>query len=170
MELLWPHASADRALMLHFLQIVWDVGHQAYGHKILTGRRSRMPTIRQTGGLSGRNYRLCAAEAHPVLQTALSRRLLDSMQVLVITGGPVIMQPTLLKPVSYAFAGFTKRDESEYDPFGAGHSSTSISAALGMAVARDFKVWHASWQHRPCSCHSGIHSALHLLDVRLRRS
>ncbi|CAL8468667.1 g8207 [Coccomyxa elongata] len=68
-------------------KIVWDVGHQAYGHKILTGRRSRMPTIRQTGGLSG----------------------------------------------------FTNRTESEYDPFGAGHSSTSISAALGMAVARDFK-------------------------------
>ena len=61
---------------------------QAYPHKILTGRRSRMPTIRQTGGMSG----------------------------------------------------FTNRAESEYDPFGAGHSSTSISAALGMAVARDFKV------------------------------
>ena len=61
---------------------------QAYPHKILTGRRSRMPTIRQTGGMSG----------------------------------------------------FTNRSESEYDPFGAGHSSTSISAALGMAVARDFKV------------------------------
>ncbi|KAK9832728.1 hypothetical protein WJX81_004979 [Elliptochloris bilobata] len=68
-------------------KFVWDVGHQAYGHKILTGRRNRMHTIRQTGGLSG----------------------------------------------------FTKRDESEYDPFGAGHSSTSVSAALGMAVARDFK-------------------------------
>ncbi|KAK9796686.1 hypothetical protein WJX73_009993 [Symbiochloris irregularis] len=68
-------------------KIIWDVGHQAYGHKILTGRRSRMHTIRQTGGLSG----------------------------------------------------FTKRGESEYDPFGAGHSSTSVSAALGMAVGRDFK-------------------------------
>ncbi|KAA8496827.1 1-deoxy-D-xylulose-5-phosphate synthase [Porphyridium purpureum] len=67
-------------------RIVWDVAHQAYPHKILTGRRHRMPTLRKYGGLSG----------------------------------------------------FTKRDESEYDPFGAGHSSTSISAALGMATARDF--------------------------------
>nr|AZB52792.1 1-deoxy-D-xylulose-5-phosphate synthase 1 [Centranthera grandiflora] len=66
-------------------KIIWDVGHQAYPHKILTGRRSRMHTIRQTFGL----------------------------------------------------AGFTKREESEHDAFGAGHSSTSISAALGMAVARD---------------------------------
>lgn len=68
-------------------KIIWDVGHQAYPHKILTGRRDRMRTLRQGGGLSG----------------------------------------------------FTKRSESEYDPFGAGHSSTSISAALGMAVARDKK-------------------------------
>ncbi|KAK1323876.1 hypothetical protein QJS10_CPA02g00146 [Acorus calamus] len=66
-------------------KIIWDVGHQAYPHKILTGRRSRMHTIRQTSGL----------------------------------------------------AGFPKRDESIYDAFGAGHSSTSISAGLGMAVARD---------------------------------
>jgi 1-deoxy-D-xylulose-5-phosphate synthase len=66
-------------------RLVWDVGHQAYPHKILTGRRSRIRTLRQGGGLSG----------------------------------------------------FTKRSESEYDPFGAAHSSTSISAALGMAVARD---------------------------------
>ncbi|KAL8461322.1 hypothetical protein ACS0TY_032703 [Phlomoides rotata] len=66
-------------------KIIWDVGHQAYGHKILTGRRSRMHTIRQTFGLSG----------------------------------------------------FPKRDESVHDAFGAGHSSTSISAGLGMAVARD---------------------------------
>src|SRR6201995_2688446 len=68
-------------------KLIWDVGHQAYPHKIVTGRRDRMRTIRQGGGLSG----------------------------------------------------FTKRSESEYDPFGAAHSSTSISAALGMAVARDFK-------------------------------
>ncbi|KAK9812914.1 hypothetical protein WJX72_005743 [[Myrmecia] bisecta] len=68
-------------------KIIWDVGHQAYPHKILTGRRDRMHTIRQSGGLSG----------------------------------------------------FTNRKESEYDPFGAGHSSTSVSAALGMAVGRDFK-------------------------------
>lgn len=68
-------------------KIIWDVGHQSYPHKILTGRRDRIRTIRQGGGLSG----------------------------------------------------FTKRSESEYDPFGAGHSSTSISAALGMAVARDLK-------------------------------
>ncbi|MBO0903557.1 1-deoxy-D-xylulose-5-phosphate synthase [Jiella sonneratiae] len=66
-------------------RLIWDVGHQAYPHKILTGRRDRMKTIRQEGGLSG----------------------------------------------------FAKRTESEYDPFGAGHSSTSISAGLGMAVARD---------------------------------
>ena len=66
-------------------RIVWDVGHQAYPHKILTGRRARIRTLRQGGGLSG----------------------------------------------------FTKRSESEYDAFGAGHSSTSISASLGMAVARD---------------------------------
>src|SRR5271163_2287274 len=66
-------------------KLIWDVGHQAYPHKILTGRRSRMRTLRQGGGLSG----------------------------------------------------FTKRSESEYDPFGAAHSSTSISAGLGMAVARD---------------------------------
>src|SRR5215475_9575886 len=68
-------------------RLVWDVGHQAYPHKILTGRRSRIRTLRQGGGLSG----------------------------------------------------FTKRDESEYDPFGAAHSSTSISAALGYCAARDRK-------------------------------
>ena len=66
-------------------RLIWDVGHQAYPHKILTGRRSRIRTLRQGGGLSG----------------------------------------------------FTKRAESEYDAFGAAHSSTSISAGLGMAVARD---------------------------------
>ena len=66
--------------------VIWDVGHQAYPHKILTGRRDRIETLRKGGGLSG----------------------------------------------------FTRRVESEYDPFGAAHSSTSISAALGMAVARDF--------------------------------
>jgi 1-deoxy-D-xylulose-5-phosphate synthase len=68
-------------------RLVWDVGHQAYPHKIVTGRRDRIRTLRQEGGLSG----------------------------------------------------FTKRAESEYDPFGAAHSSTSISAGLGMAVARDLK-------------------------------
>jgi 1-deoxy-D-xylulose-5-phosphate synthase len=68
-------------------RLIWDVGHQAYPHKILTGRRDRIRTLRQGGGLSG----------------------------------------------------FTKRSESEYDPFGAAHSSTSISAGLGMAVARDLK-------------------------------
>jgi len=64
-------------------KLIWDVGHQAYPHKILTGRRERIRTLRQGAGLSG----------------------------------------------------FTKRSESEYDPFGAAHSSTSISASLGMAVA-----------------------------------
>jgi 1-deoxy-D-xylulose-5-phosphate synthase len=68
-------------------RLIWDVGHQTYPHKILTGRRDRIRTLRQPGGLSG----------------------------------------------------FTKRSESEYDPFGAAHSSTSISAGLGMAVARDLK-------------------------------
>ncbi len=66
-------------------RVLWDVGHQAYPHKILTGRRDRIRTLRQPGGLSG----------------------------------------------------FTRRSESEYDPFGAAHSSTSISAGLGMAVAHD---------------------------------
>jgi 1-deoxy-D-xylulose-5-phosphate synthase len=79
----------ELTLALHYLfdtpndRLVWDVGHQAYAHKLLTGRRARMRTLRQQDGLSG----------------------------------------------------FTKRDESEYDSFGAGHSSTSISAALGMAIA-----------------------------------
>ncbi|MAM95451.1 1-deoxy-D-xylulose-5-phosphate synthase [Parvibaculum sp.] len=68
-------------------RIIWDVGHQAYPHKILTGRRDRIRTLRQSEGLSG----------------------------------------------------FTKRAESDYDPFGAAHSSTSISSGLGMAVARDLK-------------------------------
>ena len=68
-------------------RLIWDVGHQSYPHKILTGRRDRIRTLRQGGGLSG----------------------------------------------------FTKRAESDYDPFGAAHSSTSISAALGMAVARDLE-------------------------------
>jgi 1-deoxy-D-xylulose-5-phosphate synthase len=83
----------ELTVALHYLfdtprdRLLWDVGHQAYPHKILTGRRDRIRTLRQGGGLSG----------------------------------------------------FTKRAESEYDPFGAAHSSTSISAGLGMAVARDLK-------------------------------
>src|SRR5215471_15562626 len=68
-------------------RLIWDVGHQAYPHKIITGRRDRIRTLRMGGGLSG----------------------------------------------------FTRRAESEYDPFGAAHSSTSISSGLGMAVARDLK-------------------------------
>ena len=82
----------ELTVALHYLfdtpndRIIWDVGHQCYPHKILTGRRDRIRSLRQGGGLSG----------------------------------------------------FTKRSESEYDPFGAAHSSTSISAGLGMAVARDF--------------------------------
>jgi 1-deoxy-D-xylulose-5-phosphate synthase len=81
----------ELTVALHYIfdtprdRLIWDVGHQAYPHKILTGRRDRIRTLRQGGGLSG----------------------------------------------------FTKRAESEYDPFGAAHSSTSISAGLGMAVARD---------------------------------
>src|SRR3978361_2153911 len=83
----------ELTVALHYIyntpydQLVWDVGHQAYGHKILTGRRDRFPTNRKYHGLSG----------------------------------------------------FPKRSESEYDTFGVGHSSTSISAALGMAVASQYK-------------------------------
>ncbi len=85
--------SVELALALHYVfespkdKIVWDVGHQAYPHKILTGRRDRFSTIRQEGGLSG----------------------------------------------------FLQREESEHDQFGAGHASTSISAALGMAVAGNLR-------------------------------
>ncbi|MFM8588717.1 MAG: 1-deoxy-D-xylulose-5-phosphate synthase N-terminal domain-containing protein, partial [Limnohabitans sp.] len=81
--------TVELTVALHYVfntphdRIVWDVGHQTYPHKILTGRRERMPTLRQFGGL----------------------------------------------------AGFPRRDESEYDTFGTAHSSTSISAALGMALA-----------------------------------
>src|SRR5918996_2809931 len=83
----------ELTVALHYIfdtprdRLVWDVGHQAYPHKIITGRRDRIRTLRTGGGLSG----------------------------------------------------FTKRAESEYDPFGAAHASTSISAALGMAVARDLQ-------------------------------
>ncbi len=83
--------TVELTLALHYVfdtprdQLVWDVGHQAYGHKVLTGRRDRMDTLRQYKGLSG----------------------------------------------------FPKRDESEYDTFGVAHASTAISAALGMATARD---------------------------------
>ncbi len=81
--------TVELTVALHYVfntpqdRLVWDVGHQTYPHKILTGRRERMPTLRQFGGLSG----------------------------------------------------FPRRDESEYDTFGTAHSSTSISAALGMALA-----------------------------------
>ncbi|MCL2384207.1 MAG: 1-deoxy-D-xylulose-5-phosphate synthase [Alphaproteobacteria bacterium] len=84
----------ELTVALHYIfdtprdRLVWDVGHQAYPHKILTGRRDRIRTLRRGGGLSG----------------------------------------------------FTKRSESEYDPFGAAHSSTSISAGLGMAVANRFSA------------------------------
>ncbi len=85
--------AIELAVALHYAfdtprdRLVWDVGHQAYAHKILTGRRDQLPTIKQYGGISG----------------------------------------------------FLRRDESEYDIFGAGHASTSLSAALGMAIARDRK-------------------------------
>ena len=81
--------TVELTIALHYVfntphdRLVWDVGHQTYPHKILTGRRDRMHTLRQMGGISG----------------------------------------------------FPRRDESEYDTFGTAHSSTSISAALGMAVA-----------------------------------
>ncbi len=85
--------AVELAVAMHYVfdtpsdKLVWDVGHQAYAHKILTGRRDELHTIKQPGGLSG----------------------------------------------------FLRRDESDYDTFGAGHASTSISAALGMAVARDIQ-------------------------------
>ncbi len=85
--------AVELAVAMHYVfdtpsdKLVWDVGHQAYAHKILTGRRDELPTIKQYGGLSP----------------------------------------------------FLRRDESEYDTFGAGHASTSLSAALGMAIARDKK-------------------------------
>ena len=85
--------AVELAVALHYAfntpedRLVWDVGHQAYAHKILTGRRDLLPTVKQYGGISG----------------------------------------------------FLRRDESEYDVFGAGHASTSLSAALGMAIARDRK-------------------------------
>lgn len=85
--------AVELAVALHYAfdtpndRLVWDVGHQAYAHKILTGRRDLLPTVKQYGGISG----------------------------------------------------FLRRDESEYDAFGAGHASTSLSAALGMAIARDRK-------------------------------
>jgi 1-deoxy-D-xylulose-5-phosphate synthase len=85
--------AIELAVALHYAfdtprdRLVWDVGHQAYAHKILTGRRDQLPTIKQYGGISG----------------------------------------------------FLRRDESEFDTFGAGHASTSLSAALGMAIARDRK-------------------------------
>src|SRR5947208_8583637 len=85
--------AVELAVALHYAfdtprdRLVWDVGHQAYAHKILTGRRDLLPTVKQYGGISG----------------------------------------------------FLRRDESEYDVFGAGHASTSLSAALGIATARDYK-------------------------------
>src|SRR5213076_2065407 len=81
--------AVELAVAMHYVldtpndRLVWDVGHQAYAHKILTGRRDQLHTIKQLGGLSG----------------------------------------------------FLRREESEYDTFGAGHASTSLSAALGMAIA-----------------------------------
>src|SRR5437870_12988845 len=83
--------AIELAVALHYAfdtphdRLVWDVGHQAYAHNILTWRRNQLPTVKQYGGISG----------------------------------------------------FLRRDESEYDTFGAGHASTSLSAALGMAIARD---------------------------------
>ena len=91
-------------------KIIWDVSHQSYPHKILTGRRDRIRTLRQKDGLSG----------------------------------------------------FTKRSESPYDPFGAAHSSTSISAALGFAVARDLGG----------ACETGLGDAIAIIAVteRCRRA
>ena len=88
--------AVELTIALHYVfntpqdLLVWDIGHQAYGHKLLTGRRDRFHTIRQFGGLSG----------------------------------------------------YLRRDESPYDVFGASHASTSISAALGLAVGRDLQNQH----------------------------
>src|SRR3954451_20022361 len=93
--------AVELAVALHYAfdtpqdRLVWDVGHQAYAHKILTGRRDLLPTLKQYDGLSG----------------------------------------------------FLRRDESEFDTFGAGHASTSLSAALGMAIARD----RLHEQHHVCA-------------------
>ena len=88
--------TVELAIALHKVydtprdKVIWDIGHQAYPHKLLTGRRDAFPTLRQSGGISG----------------------------------------------------FLSRAESEYDVFGAGHSSTSIAAALGVATARDLVNEH----------------------------
>lgn len=96
-------------------RIIWDVGHQAYPHKMLTGRRERMSTIRQTDGEFTCGERV-----------SFLKQLLQKKKKLVY------FYPAGLSP-------FTKRSESPFDCFGAGHSSTSISAGLGMAVARDMQ-------------------------------
>ena len=99
--------AVELTVVLHYVyntpddKLVWDVGHQSYPHKILTGRRNRMDTIRQYGGL----------------------------------------------------AGFPKRSESEYDAFGVGHSSTSIGAALGMAVADKLAGKNPLAVVKPCKCY-----------------
>src|SRR5512132_1767703 len=88
--------TVELTIALHYVfntphdRLVWDVGHQTYPHKTITGRKARMPTLRQLGGISG----------------------------------------------------FPRREESEYDTFGTAHSSTSISAALGMAIAAKLKGEH----------------------------
>jgi 1-deoxy-D-xylulose-5-phosphate synthase len=103
----------ELSVALHYVfntpddRLIWDVGHQCYPHKILTGRRDRIRTLRMGGGLSG----------------------------------------------------FTKRSESAYDPFGAGHSSTSISAGLGMAVARDLDGTNTDDKHVVCVIGDGAMSA-----------
>ena len=95
----------ELTLALHYVfntpadKIIWDVSHQCYPHKIVTGRRDRFPTLRQYEGISG----------------------------------------------------FCKREESEYDAFNAGHASTSISAALGMAAGRDMLVCSTPARIRLCS-------------------
>ena len=95
--------TVELSVALHYVfdtprePIVWDVGHQAYAHKVLTGRRERMGSIRQRGGLSG----------------------------------------------------FLKRSESVHDAFGAGHASTSISAALGMAMASQMAGRRGAWRSVP---------------------
>ncbi|THG12866.1 hypothetical protein TEA_007935 [Camellia sinensis var. sinensis] len=130
-------------------KIIWDVGHQTYPHKILTGRRSRMHTIRQTCGLAGFPKReesvhdafgaghsstSISAGLAKFLSSSLNDTYLNTYPHKILTGRRSRMH-TIRQ--TCGLAGFPKREESVYDAFGAGHSSTSISAGLGMAVGRD---------------------------------
>ena len=112
--------TVELTIALHYVfntpedRLIWDVGHQSYPHKILTGRRDRMDSLRQLGGLSG----------------------------------------------------FPRRSESEYDTFGTAHSSTSISAALGMAMAARIKTAVCWWCSTTTTCPSRHRSAHSIVTWR----